>query len=97
MDSVQKHDVRKILAFSTLLNGVFCILFGLAPWVSALLMARFGIGATLAFITIYAPVWVDEFAPREHQTQWISLLQISIPLGVMAGYGMLVSPTVCDD
>lgn len=33
-----------------------------------LLLARLGIGATQATVTIYLPVWIDEFAPEANRT-----------------------------
>ena len=77
-----RFSVRKVIAWSSFSIGVFVVLFGLAPNVGALLLARFGIGVSLAFITIYAPVWVDEFAPKDRQTTWMSLLQVASPLGM---------------
>ena len=55
-----------------------------AKWV--LLVARFGIGFSQTGILIYAPVWVDSFAPESKRTMWMALLQAGIPLGVMVGY-----------
>ena len=39
-------------------------------------------------IVIYAPVWVDEFAPARAQTVWMSLLQANVAVGIMLGYLM---------
>jgi hypothetical protein len=70
-----------VIAYSSFGVGVFVIMFGLSPNIPSLLISRFGIGVSLAFITIYAPVWVDEFAPTASATMWMSLLQLAIPLG----------------
>jgi MFS family permease len=35
---------------------------------------------------IWAPTWVDAFAPSDMLTQWYSYLQASVPAGVMVGY-----------
>ena len=75
--------IRKVIAYSSFGVGVFVIMFGLAPNIPLLLISRFGIGVSLAFITIYAPVWVDEFAPTASATMWMSLLQLAIPLGMI--------------
>jgi hypothetical protein len=37
-------------------------------------------------LVVYAPIWVDEFAPPDACTLWMSLMQAGVPLGVMAGY-----------
>jgi hypothetical protein len=36
---------------------------------------------------VYFPVWIDKFG-GEKATTWITLLQIGVPLGIFAGYGM---------
>ena len=43
------------------------------------------IGLTQSAILIYSPVWVDEFAPPGKATQWISLLQANVAIGIMLG------------
>jgi MFS family permease len=35
---------------------------------------------------IYLPVWCDQFGPRNSKTIMISLIQLGVPLGVVAGY-----------
>jgi MFS family permease len=35
---------------------------------------------------IYLPVWCDQFGPRNRKTIMISLIQLGVPLGVVAGY-----------
>ena len=43
---------------------------------------------------IYAPVWVQEFAPVEQKTVWIGIIQIGAPVGIMLGYllaGLLIA------
>ena len=35
---------------------------------------------------IYAPVFVEEFAPPEVKTLWVGLVQAAVPVGVMLGY-----------
>lgn len=73
-------------------NTVGCFWFGLAgPEHSSLgkwnlFGAKFLIGLTQSAILIYSPVWVDEFAPPEYTTQWISLLQAMVAIGIMLGY-----------
>jgi MFS family permease len=51
-----------------------------------LFAGRFMIGLTQSAILIYSPVWVDEFAPPGKATQWISLLQANVAIGIMLGY-----------
>jgi hypothetical protein len=41
-----------------------------------------------AFLVIYAPVWVDEFAPPGLCTLWMSLMQGGVAIGIMVGYAI---------
>ena len=43
-------------------------------------------GATEAFIVIYGPVWVNNYAPLEYSTTWMGILHSCTVLGVVAGY-----------
>ena len=83
---------RRVLLGAVIGNTVGCFWFGLAgpehselgKW--NLYGAKFLIGLTQSAILIYSPVWVDEFAPPEYTTQWISLLQAMVAIGIMLGY-----------
>lgn len=83
---------RRVLLGAVIGNTVGCFWFGLAgPEHTTLgkynlFGAKFLIGLTQAAILIYSPVWVDEFAPPEYTTQWISLLQAMVAIGIMLGY-----------
>jgi MFS family permease len=86
------YKQRRILLGAVIGNTVGCFWFALAgPEHSALgkwnlFGAKFLIGMTQSAILIYSPVWVDEFAPPEYTTQWISLLQANVAIGIMLGY-----------
>jgi len=80
----------KLFLFATLIMNVgCCILMATAPAQFRLqvFISRFGCGLTQAAFVIYAPVWIDEFAPRDSVTTWMAILQASIAMGVMVGYG----------
>lgn len=51
------------------------------------------IGFTQSFVSIYSPLWIDDYAPRKNLTGWMSYSQGAVPLGVMGGYliGVLAS------
>ena len=53
-----------------------------------LITVRFFIGLTQATLSVFCPVWVDRFATKGNQAKWFSLLQITVPLGIMVGYLM---------
>jgi hypothetical protein len=37
-------------------------------------------------VSIYLPVWCDQFGMKNKKTMMISLIQVGSPLGVVAGY-----------
>ncbi len=49
--------------------------------------SRFLTGAFQVFMLVYFPVWIDKFG-GDKATMWITLLQVGVPLGIFAGYGM---------
>ena len=50
-------------------------------------VSRFLIGAFQVFLLVYYPVWIDKFG-QDKKTLWLTLLQICVPVGIFAGYGM---------
>ena len=43
-------------------------------------------GVTEAFVVIYAPVWVNNYAPEEHSAKWMGIMHAVTALGVIIGY-----------
>ena len=43
----------------------------------------------MSFI-IYFPVWIDQCAPPASQTMWISVYFLTVPLGILFGYGSAI-------
>uniref|UniRef100_A0A7S1FN67 Major facilitator superfamily (MFS) profile domain-containing protein n=1 Tax=Corethron hystrix TaxID=216773 RepID=A0A7S1FN67_9STRA len=77
---------RIVICGAVLLNPFAVLAMALAPSPVFLYVARFVSGFLRAPIIIYAPVWVDEFAPKKSLTRWVSVLQANVALGIMLGY-----------
>lgn len=77
-----------VLGHSLVINAICLLLFAFTPvgYPSLLILFRFGIGFTQAFLTVYSPLWVHEFAPKCKRAQWMSYIQASIPVGITLGY-----------
>jgi MFS family permease len=74
------------------------VLFAFTPvdmWYSKslLIIARGFIGFTQAFLCVYVPLWVHEYAPKSRRAGWMSYLQGAVPIGVTLGY-LMASVTV---
>ena len=79
---------RRVLVAAVLSNAIATLLFALAPEADFLFVSRALIGFTQAPCIIYGPVWVDEYAPPESKTKWISALQGSASIGIVLGYAV---------
>lgn len=86
---------RRVLLASVTGNAIGCFWMSFAgpeggsplgKW--NLFLSRAMVGLTQSAMMIYGPVWVDEFAPEESATTWMSLLQVSVVGGIVAGYVM---------
>ncbi|KNC86164.1 hypothetical protein SARC_01690 [Sphaeroforma arctica JP610] len=94
-----RFNPKYVLAIGVCINIVANVLFGVCPDKTAALLLRVIIGMSQAFLVIYAPVWVDEFAPSGKITLWMSLMQGGVPIGIMLGYliaGIIVPLIVGD-
>lgn len=88
---LHKFNPRIVLGLSLLFNNLAMLLLAGTPTgypfsASLMIIARGLIGFTQAFVCVYTPLWVDEYAPREKVAGWMSYLQGSVPMGVMLGY-----------
>ena len=85
---VTRFEPRSVLIWSITINAMFTVLFGLTPlgWSRLLITIRWFIGFTQATLAVFCPVWVDRFATKGNKGKWFAILQVTIPLGVMAGY-----------
>ena len=52
------------------------------------LFARFLSGFSQVILSIYLPVWVDAFAPRDRKTKWMTYIITAAPAGLFTGYAM---------
>eukprot|EP00923_Selenidium_pygospionis_P049495 GHVN01085265.1.p1 GENE.GHVN01085265.1~~GHVN01085265.1.p1 ORF type:complete len:646 (+),score=125.04 GHVN01085265.1:1108-3045(+) len=75
-----------MLVASLLTNSISCTFMAVSMNRYTLFMSRFLIGLTQSSFVIYAPVWVDEFAPAYWLTLWMGLVQGATVVGVMVGY-----------
>jgi len=51
-----------------------------------ILFSRLLMGVSQAFIIIYAPVWINEMAPEDMVSRWMSLYQLGNIVGAAVGY-----------
>ena len=78
---------RKFLSMATMVICAFMLWSFTQVDVLIFLFAnRIVVGIMQSFITIYMPVWVDQFGMKKWKTIMLSIFNITSPLGVMIGY-----------
>jgi MFS family permease len=92
----QKYSATKVILFTQCLNSGFCLLFSFSSSVPMMLASRLGMGFTQAFLVVYAPVWINEFSPKQKESLWMGILQGSVPIGVVLGYSLAAFFRVID-
>eukprot|EP00760_Papus_ankaliazontas_P029376 PhM_4_TR422/c0_g1_i1/m.15085 len=81
------HFSAKTLLWTfTLVNAGFAAMFAASPNFATSIVSRLFCGFSHGVLMVYAPVWVDEFAPKIATTTWMSLVQAGVPIGIMLGY-----------
>ncbi len=78
----------KILTLGALVALEFSLgLFILSENKGVAYFCRFLTGICQVFLLVYYPIWIDKFGFNK-KTLWLTLLQICVPVGIFAGYGM---------
>jgi predicted MFS family arabinose efflux permease len=77
---------KLIILICMLANAASLLLFTLTMKFFWLCVFRFSVGFFQVFLCIYFPVWVDVFAHEKSKTIWLTILQASVPLGIVIGY-----------
>eukprot|EP00298_Acanthocystis_sp_HF-20_P003056 c13432_g1_i1.p1 GENE.c13432_g1_i1~~c13432_g1_i1.p1 ORF type:complete len:564 (+),score=226.28 c13432_g1_i1:30-1721(+) len=83
---LHRYSPRKVLFWNLIVNTAACYAFTFAEQFWSLLVPRFIVGFSQAALVVYAPVWVDSFAPTHSMGKWMSVVQTAAPLGVVVGY-----------
>ena len=78
----------KLLTLGALIALEFSLaLFILSKNKGVAYFCRFLTGICQVFLLVYYPIWIDKFGFKK-KTLWLTLLQICVPVGIFAGYGM---------
>lgn len=85
---------KKLSFFSTLFNAILIYSFTQITNVYMLFVNRILVGIMQSYITIYFPVWIDQFGMRSWKTLMLSLFNITSPLGVLIGFVLTMTVKV---
>ena len=83
---INTFNRKYILLIFLMLCGLFLILFTKTKNYILLCIDRIIIGIFQAFISIYLPLWCEQFGVEKRKTLMLALIQVVAPLGVLIGY-----------
>ena len=83
---INTFNRKYILLIFLMLCGLFLILFTKTRHYILLCIDRIIIGIFQAFISIYLPLWCEQFGVEKRKTLMLALIQVVAPLGVLIGY-----------
>ena len=87
MTMFSKIPVKVLVIACILMQSVVIMGFALSSgtyWVMC--VCRFFTGTFQIFISIYAPIWIDTYAPNDSKAKWMTLLTVATPGGMVTGY-----------
>ena len=78
---------RKYLLLISLLGNTICLFtFALISNIPFLFFNRIVVGILQSYITIYMPVWCNQFGLQPKRNYMIGLIQLVSPIGIFLGY-----------
>ena len=88
---INMFNRKYLLISSAALCGGCLFIFNFGTSIIYLLYVnRVAVGLFQAFISIYLPVWCNQFGVNKKKALMMALIQIGPPLGVILGYGLTV-------
>ena len=83
---INTFNRKYILMVCLVLCGFSLFLFTVTKQYALLCIDRVIVGVFQAFISIYLPLWCDQFGIERRKALMIALIQVAPPLGVLVGY-----------
>lgn len=84
-------DRKMLLLVAVLTNALMIYLFTMVNNLIFLYINRIMVGIMQSYVTIYFPVWIDQFGPKNWKTLMLTVFNITSPLGVILGYVLTMS------
>lgn len=78
---------RKLLLLISLVGNTICLLtFVVVENIPFLFLNRVLVGILQSYITIYMPVWCNQYGLKSQRNYMIALIQLVSPIGIFLGY-----------
>ena len=83
---INTFDIKLLILISLLGNSLCLFTFVIIENIPFLFFNRVLVGILQSFITIYMPVWCNQFGLQSNRNFMIALIQLVSPLGIFFGY-----------
>ena len=83
---INTFDIKLLILISLLGNTICLFTFVIIENIPFLFFNRVLVGILQSFITIYMPVWCNQFGLQSNRNFMIALIQLVSPLGIFFGY-----------
>lgn len=87
---INKLNRKYLLIASLALSGGFLFTFTIWSSLYFLFSNRVVVGMFQAFVSIYLPIWCDQFGINKQRTIMIAFIQVAPPLGIVLGYSITI-------
>ena len=91
---IDSFNRKKMTIIATIFMAILMLTFTEINNIYFLFINRVLVGVSQSFITIYFPVWIDQFGMRSHKTVMMAVFNITSPLGVVIGFVLTMSVKV---
>lgn len=77
---------KKLCFLTTIFNGLLIWSFTKVNNIPFLFINRIFVGICQAYVSIYFPVWIDQYGMKSWKTSMMAVFNITSPLGVIVGF-----------
>ena len=88
MKLFESIPARAVIFVGMIMQGLALAMFTVSTEYDWQIFARFLSGFSQVILSIYLPVWVDDFAEKDRKTKWMTYIITAAPAGVFFGYTM---------
>ena len=83
---INKYNRKNLLLISLIFNSICLYTFVYFENIPFLFFNRIVVGIFQSYITIYLPVWCNQYGERDNKNMMIALVQFVSPIGIFFGY-----------
>ena len=83
---INEYNRKNLLLISLIFNSICLYTFVYFENIPFLFLNRIIVGIFQSYITIYLPVWCNQYGEKDNKNMMIALVQFVSPIGIFVGY-----------